>query len=334
MGLWPGGFLDMRAETQFGEFINSDTGSMLATNMDGFCPLPDTHTTTLSHVVLTQFLSESMAVYFGKIETLDGDSNRFAGGRGKTQFMNQNFIINPVTLRSSPYSSMGAGLAFFFPNAAAENPSTLSLAVLGANGQPDTAGWEDDFEDGANYSAEFKLPTRFFGLDGAHLVGGTYNNKDFKSNDQNARRVLAAKLGLGTLAEDEGTWCAYYNFHQYLFTEAEDESQGWGIFGRYGFADDETSPIEDFYSIGVGGKGIFEKRDNDTFGVGYYYIGLFDKLPNLASNRFGDSQGFEVFYNIEVTPSLHITPDLQVINPSREQNQTAVVLGLRVGMTF
>ena len=136
------------------------------------------------------------------------------------------------------------------------------------------------------------------------------------------------------MKKDEGSWSFYYNFHQYLFTEKDDETQGFGLFGRLGFADDETSPIEDFYSIGLGGKGIIDGRDQDRFGVGYYHIGLSDELGTIISNRFGDSDGFEVFYNIEVTPSIHITPDFQIVNPSNENVSTAYIAGMRIKIDF
>ncbi|MFC1677978.1 carbohydrate porin [Planctomycetota bacterium] len=334
LGLWPGAFVELRAETQFGEFINSDTGSILATNTDGFFPLPNQHKTTLSHVVFTQFLSESFAVFFGKIDTLDGDNNHFAGARGKENFMNQNFVINPVTLRTSPYSSLGAGAVFFFPNAAHKNPATLAISVLGADGQPDTAGWDDDFENGEVYAIEYSQPTRFFDLPGNQLFGATYSNKDFTALDQDRRTILSSLLGFGTLPKEEGSWCGYYNFSQYLVTEEDDETQGFGLFGRYGIADKETSPIEAFYSIGLGGKGTIEGRDNDTWGIGYYYIRLSDELPSALKSITEDPQGFEVFYNIEVSPSVHITPDLQIVNPARSNFSTAVIAGCRVKIDF
>lgn len=334
MGLWPGAFVDARIEHQFGEFINSDTGSILATNADGFFPLPDYRELTVSKLMFTQFLSESFGVFFGKIDTLDGDNNHFAGGRGKENFMNQNFVLNPVALRTTPYSSLGAGLVFVLPDVHAKDPAMLSVMALGANGQPNIAGWDDDFEDGTVYAGEYSQPTNFFNLPGKQLVGATYSNKDFTALDQDRRLILRTLLGLDTLREDEGSWCFYYNFHQYLFTEENDETQGLGIFGRLGFADDETSPIKDFYSIGLGGKGLLEGRDNDRFGVGYYHIGLSDELGTIISNRFGDSDGFEVFYNIEITKSLHITPDFQIINPSNESRDTAYIAGFRVKIDF
>jgi len=307
MGLWPGAFVELRAESLFGESINFDTGSIIATNTDGFFPLPDEHMTTLSSVVFTQFLSENLAIFFGKIDTLGGDNNRFAGGRGKVNFMNQNFILNPVTLRVVPYSSLGGGLAIFFPDAAGKNPATLSFTFIGADGQPDTAGWDDDFENGSVYAIEYVQPTRFFDLPGQQLFGAAYSSKDFTALDQNRRTILLSLLGFGTLPKDEDSWCGYYNFHQYLVTEEDDETQGFGLFGRFGIADDQTSPIEAFYSIGLGGKGIFDGRDNDTYGVGYYYMKL---------------------------SSVHVTPDLQILNPARSNLSTTIIAGCRVKIDF
>ena len=48
----------------------------------------------------------------------------------------------------------------------------------------------------------------------------------------------------------------------------------------------------------------------------------------------GDGQGIELFYNYAVTPWFHLTPDIQVIDPSRELIDTALVLGLRGKIDF
>ncbi len=133
---------------------------------------------------------------------------------------------------------------------------------------------------------------------------------------------------------ESSSWSFLYNFDQYLHVEAEDPSQGIGIFGRFGISDGEANPIEAFYSIGLGGKGIVPKRDNDKFGLGYYYTDFGGGLPERLGIH--SAQGVELFYNIEVTPWLHITPDLQVIiKPGGFENRdVAVVYGLRAQMSF
>ena len=98
-------------------------------------------------------------------------------------------------------------------------------------------------------------------------------------------------------------------------------------------ADDNTNPIERFYSIGVGGQGIIPGRDKDTFGIGYFYSELSDKLPSVF-DVLGDGQGVEMFYNAEIRPWLHVTADYQIIDSGLKTNETAHVFGLRVKTNF
>jgi porin len=332
MGLWSGAFINGRATIQFGQFINKDTGATLAANTDGLFPLPDYDGVALSQLVFTQFLSENFAVFLGKIDTTEGDSTVFSGARGKDNFMNLSFVFNPATARAAPLSSLGAGLLFIWPDVHAERPYTLALSVLGADGKPNTVGWDDDFDGGTVYTAEFKLPTEFFAKDGNHTFGGIYSDKDFTLLDPDPLLIfgpsgLPEKL---IWEEAEGTWAFTYNFDQYLFTEEEDKTQGFGLFGRYGFADDKTNPVEHFWSIGLGGKGIIDGRDEDTFGIGYYFIDLSDKVPKPTSSQYGNAYGFEIFYNIEITPYLHITPDFQILKPSNGDVDTTYITGFRI----
>ncbi len=337
MGLWPGAFLEIRAENQFGEFINRNTGAIIPANTDGVFPLPDNHEVFLDHVVFTQFLSETFGLYFGKVTTLDGDRNALASGRGDDQFMNLAFVFNPVTIRTVPYSTLAGGLIFLFPSLSpTPNEHTiLTMSVLGPDGQPGQWPW-NDFDSGTVTAAEFRLPTRFFQKPGGQLVGATYSTKSFTALSQDPRLILGDILqGLPvTLKEHSGSSCFYYNFYQYLVSDEKDPTQGWGVFGRYGWGDESTNPISNFYSIGLGGKGTFEGRDEDTWGAGYFYSALSDDLGRFISNRFEDTQGFEIFYNIEVNPWLHVTPDFQVIDPSNERTDTAYVAGFRVKMDF
>jgi porin len=337
MGLWPGAFLDIHAESQFGKFINGDTGAIIPANSDGVFPYSEQHTTTLSQVVFTQFLSERFGLFFGKVETLGGDWNYFANSRGNDQFMNLGFVFNPVVLRAVPYSSLGGGAILLFPELSPnkEDLSMLTVSFLGPDGQPGQAPW-DDFDSGTVSAAEFRLPTRFFAKPGGQLVGAAYSSRDFTALDQNPRLILGDILqGLPvTLQEHSGSSCFYYNFYQFIVSDEKDPKKGWGVFGRYGWGDEKTNPISDFYSIGLGGKGTFDGRDKDTWGAGYFYTALSDELPRFVRDRFGNSEGYEIFYNIEVKPWLHVTPDFQIIDPSNKRADVAYVAGFRVRMDF
>ena len=68
----------------------------------------------------------------------------------------------------------------------------------------------------------------------------------------------------------------------------------------------------------------------------YFFYDFSDDLQDAVSPliEFDDEQGFEAFYNVAVTPWFHIAADLQVINPARGANDTAVVGGLRANIRF
>ncbi|MHC4265173.1 MAG: carbohydrate porin, partial [Planctomycetota bacterium] len=72
----------------------------------------------------------------------------------------------------------------------------------------------------------------------------------------------------------------------------------------------------------------------DTFGFGYYYIGVSDEMPSAVRNVLESGQGYEIFYNIEVAKWLHITPDFQIIDSGNRNADTAYVAGVRVRMDF
>jgi porin len=293
--------------------------------------------TTLSDFYYTQFFSEHIGIAFGKIDFRGGDQNVFAHDEN-TQFMNLALLANPVLLSYAPYSALTAGV-FFKPTEWLSG----SVIVLDSYGRPDTTGFDTAFHtpNGMTLLSEWDFTIRPFGLPGHQRVGFAYARKTFKELDQDLRLGLPGIRSLrrlvGNLANPEtrpDDWCLYYNFDQYVYTEKADPTQGVGLFGRFGWSSGEANPISEFYSIGVGGKGIIPTRDNDTFGVGYYYVNLSDDLPSFFG--LNSEQGVELYYNIEIAPWLHVSPDLQVIvDPGgSSDNDVAIVYGLRMHMSL
>ena len=345
MGLWPGGFLLARGEASFGTGVNLATGALMPVNTEPVMQLPARDEMILSHVVFTQFLSERFAVAAGKLDTTGGDANEFAHGRGDDKFMNLAFSLNPVALRTTPYAALGTGM-IFLPN----KDLQLSFSVIDTEGMTTRTGFDTLFRDGTTLAPELRWTIRPFGLTGHQNFGVLWSNADFNSLNQDPRTLISNAI-LGTpLREESGSWAFMYNFDQYLYQEKSDPSQGFGIFGRFGISDGKANPIAQFYSFGFGGKGLIPTRDQDRFGIGYYYLkisgDLRDVFPPLLRSRVGldHEQGVELFYNFSVTPWLRVTPDLQfvdaarnkapLIGPNRKAIDTAVVAGLRVKIDF
>jgi len=198
--------------------------------------------------------------------------------------------------------------------------------------------------------SELRWTIRPVGLTGHQNFGALWSNADFTSLRQDPRILIENILFGLPLKKESGSWAFSYNFDQYLFTEKDDPSQGFGIFGRFGISDGKANPIAQFYSFGFGGKGVIPGRDQDRFGIGYYYLKIASDLRRRFSpvlrNRIGldHEQGVELFYNIAVTPWLHVTPDLQFIDAGRNKApiiglnrkaiDTAIVAGLRIKVDF
>ena len=83
MGLMPGAFVRIFGETKFGDNVNDNTGIGIAVNTDGLFPETSRQSTTLTAFTYYQFLSEWFALFAGKLEALDGDSNAFRRSKGK-----------------------------------------------------------------------------------------------------------------------------------------------------------------------------------------------------------------------------------------------------------
>ena len=71
--------------------------------------------------------------------------------------------------------------------------------------------------------------------------------------------------------------------------------------------------------------------------MGYFYYDLSDALQDAlatADGRPGDEQGFEAFYSYAVTPWLHLSADLQYIDPAGAGLKNAFVAGIRANIRF
>jgi porin len=112
MGVLDGALINIRVESRYGNSVNGQSGSILPVNTDAFFPLTDSLDEDVAFAITdlkyTQFLSPNLAVLLGKADTLSGDPNEFASGRGTTQFMNANFLFNSVTALRMPYSTLAA----------------------------------------------------------------------------------------------------------------------------------------------------------------------------------------------------------------------------------
>ena len=330
-GLWPGGLLVLRGETQYGRSDNLETGALMPANMNSLYPMPNEQTTCLTEAYYVQAFAPWGAVTFGKYSPRD--NNVFAHDE-TTQFMNVAMNINPVIATTLPLNALGMGVII-----RPVDWFTLTTMLIDSEGTASRSGFDTAFEGGTTVTQTAEFTIHPFGLEGHQRISWSWSDKQRTQLGGNGWLVLQSLItgnppdptAINTTSDD---WCIYYDFDQYIYRVPDTKDGGLGVFGRFGLTNGKANPIKYFYSLGVAGKGLIETREQDTFGVGYYYIALSDNLPKPIAMNARDESGIEMYYNFEITPWLHVTPDIQIIQPANKNADTTVVAGIRMKMEF
>jgi porin len=324
LGLWPGGFFNLELEGNWALSVNRNTGALMPVNTSQILPLPPGDIFGVPAWNFSQFLSPYFGLTLGKFATItniSGDMNDFAHGKGATQFMNLALNFNPLLAFTVPYSTLGMG-AVVLPTKDPKE-AIVTLFVLSTNGVATTSGFEDLNGNAITVAGEGRVRTDFFGLTGHQLFGTTFSNKTFTSIDQRLGSIIETR----SLDGKKGSWNIYYNFDQYLYEPKKGVDRGVGLFGRLGVSDGNPDFMKFFGSFGVGGKGMFESRPFDQFGLGYYYININNPtIQGLLQTRdfLRNEYGFEAFYNVALTRWALLTPDIQVVRGAQKDITTIV----------
>ena len=339
MGLIPGGLLAIRAVSRYGSTVNGISGSLIPVNTDAGQPTtsnPDEDVALWLPVInYTQFFSERFALGFGKYDTSDS-SNEFAGGRGRSQWWNQNLSMSVSPALVIPYSTLGA-TALFMPD-----PNLTILGMVGTSTDTSNRSGFDDLDDGLFAMLSISYQYQLGGLPGGVVFMPGYGwNRDFV--EINGRmRINEGQLEPTT---NDSTWFVSTEFWQYLWTEGaarqpvdlsngRQDLQGVGVFSRIQCGDPDTNPLDYSISGGINAKGLIPGRDNDAMGIAYVYNRLQDGRFLEAIGIDSQSTVLEAFYNIELTPAVHLTLDVQVADSPLPDTDTATILGASMQIRF
>jgi porin len=368
LGLWPGGFLKVSADSGFGENVFDRSATFVPVNTAALVPAPGDETTALTTATFTQFLSPTFGLFAGKIYTLDANQGEFAGNY-RSQFLNTGLVF-PMTLLMVPISAYGGGVVVIPWEGA-----VLSAMALDPSGTPTNNDVTEAFEDGVMLIGSGQLTIKPFGLVGHQGLGYMWSNKTHLSLAQDPSNIANALLNerfprlgdpgsiLTRILErffpqllvpvqpankESSTWAMYYSFDQFLWQPKGDPKSGIGLFFTFGASDGEANPIKYVYSMGIGGKGVVPARPHDSFGLGWSRTDLSSNFfPFLRQQlRLGleHENAIEMYYNAAVTRWLNATLDLQIIDTALKKTldsggqlkdvDTAVVAGVRLFVRF
>lgn len=279
------------------------------------------------------FAARQLRLRLGKIDLTGGfehhncpvsfDCSSFANDE-TTQFLNGSLVNNPTI----PFPENGLGAALHFEP---DNFWYASAALADAQADLRETGFATAFGDEYYffYIAETGitplLDSANGAMPGAYRIGIWYDPQPKASTDlSDAGKSYRDDVGF------------YLTFDQMIAKENNDpeDSQGLGLFFRYGNAKSERDDLTNFWSFGFQYEGLLEGRDVDVLGAGFSHGTFSDK----ASETFTDDYEsvFEVYYSAKIAPWLTISPDFQYVsNPGGDKSiPDAVILGARVQMTF
>ncbi len=368
LGLWPGGFFKVSADTGFGSNVFQDAGAIVPVNTAALIPFPNDRTTALMNLTVMQFLSPQFGMVAGKINTLDAAETEFYGNY-RTQFQNTGFNF-PMTMSQVPISAFGGGVIVL-----PQEDIILSALALDPSGTPNSNDLGAAFSDGVMLVGNGQLTIKPYGLVGHQRLGFSWSDKQRFSLTQDpsnlarfllnerfprltnpgpvltnilARFFPALLVPVQPATRASSSWSMSYAFDQYFWQPDGDPKHGIGLFFGFGVSDGNPNPIQYSFLTGIGGKGVVPGRPDDSFGIGIArtefssaFVPFLRQQLNLGLQH---EDAIEMYYNAAITSWLNATADLQIINPGLKRAlsssgqltsvDTAIVAGARLRVRF
>jgi porin len=329
---------EVKAETRFGGPLLTSTGTISPVNTAAIIPGADGTVFALTAVNVTKLFpidpkkEELFAVSFGRYNLVDLIDEHFFAGGGTERFFNLAQIGPLTVLRQVPLITNAVSLAYI-----RGGESFFTFALMDPNDHSTDPGLSDLFSDGVTLAPAINVPTKYFGKTAKHTLGGAITTKKYTPFDA-IRQAIVPGPPITPIQPQGGSWSVNYTVRQYVVERSKGD--GWGFFGQVSFADQSTSPVTTFFDVGLGGNGLFTRRQGDEFGIAYADTDtskvLKDNLDLLlvGGRRLQVEHQLEVFYNLHLTPWFQLTGDLQILRPNRPVASVAVVPAVRLRVVF
>lgn len=246
------------------------------------------------------FIKDRLSVRIGKVLPF-GSYDYFRFKNPKTGFTNASFTLNP----SIAWASFGLGAVV---DIRPHDDYYLTFGVHDANGTPE-GGFDSFFDEGELFVvAEMGWDPGFLSSGGKNLNAPDLHATFWHSD---ARKKAGRPDGWGFTLSGEQTFCEKYVG-----------------FIRYGYSDGGAAMLEHMVSGGLVLTNAFN-YEQDSIGVGFGW-----GRPSAAKTR--DQWNTEIFYKMQLTRRLAITPNVQFIrNPARNpQHDFLALAGLRARLDF
>jgi porin len=331
---------DLHARTRFGRDVNTKAGPLVLENTGMLMPLPgDYEGTDITGLTVNQMfpVGEDHLGQFtlGKLDVLDAVTLFFPSvGYGQEGFWNVNSMVTAL-----PWFGAVNGLSLYGGWLASINEEYQmgQSAILVTGTQNVTTEWSsvsDSFDD-VWIAAFHRFLWKWDDKTGYFMVFAGYSTRSQSSNDPHDF-VFIPGQGIESTDEKEPWDVALYLYQDFWHAEGDPSRKAnFMIGGTVGPDNPQFAQWNLFANVEA--YGLIESRPHDRAGIAGWYSGLSGNYKDLTSDIGIDVQdvwGAEVYYNYEVTPWFHLTGDLQIVQGAIEDNDAAVILGLRAVLDF
>lgn len=257
-----------------------------------------------------EFFDETLNVTAGKTKNLLFlDGNAFANNE-KQQFVGKPFVNNSVLDSESEYTPLIGGE--FKPT------ELLAFSVVGTStSRPNVEGTPLADTSKSKYDNIFSTPflgsqltvsPKFGELEGNYRLYGWYAGYNHSKLDSDRNPIDGKKdkgWGIGISADQQIT-------------------QMIGLFGRFGWNNDDVYVVQWEASGGVNLKGLIPGRDGDNLGLGFAAL-----APGDRYDQNDLEYHLELYYRIAVTENLAFSPDIQYVwNPGGDSSNDGIFAGM------
>jgi hypothetical protein len=339
LNTWKGLSVSMHTRTRWGQDVNADAGNLVIQNTGLMMPAPgDYHHTDVTGLVVSQYLpwfgGGLSNVTVGVLDVIDTVNGFFPNlGYGQEGFWNIN-----STVTSLPWFGAVRGLSlyggvFSIINQEFKMPQSGVLITGTENVSTEWGSVSDSFDD-VWMAAYHRFFWKMDDKPGYFMVFGGYSTKEQKSNDPHDFVDLPG-VGIES-TEEKNPWNVALYLYQDVWQAQGDPGRKITLLtgGTVGPDDPQFAQYHVFANVEA--YGLIKSRPHDRMGVSGWKNWLSDNYIDLVSPvaDLQDLWGFELYYNYEVTPWSHLTADLQLVENEWQDDDFAVIPGVRLVIDF
>jgi hypothetical protein len=329
----------MHARTRFGQDVNADAGSFALQNTGMLMPLPgDYHGTDITGLTVSQYLpffGGLANITLGQLDVIDTVTGFFPQiGYGQEGFWNVNALVSAL-----PWFGAVRGLSLYGGVGVTINQeykmAQSGLVFAGTENESTSMGSiSDAFDDGVWLAGFHRFFWKMDDKPGYFMVFGGYSTADQASNERHDF-VFIPGQGIESTEEKKPWDIALYVYQEFWRAEGNpNRKANFMIGGTVGPDNPQFAQYNIFAN--VEGYGLMTSRPDDRMGVAGWYNFLSDNFKDLVSPVIDlrDTWGVELYYNIAINKWLHLTPDIQLVQNEREDDDIAVIPGVRLVIDF